>query len=93
VGNATPDTAAAVLSLAFRRLSFSQMEVYLIDTTISRLLDRHKPAGAQWVVYIDDDGFKSAYGPFGRYEEAQKWVEHHAPYHAEVIPLYQPTSA
>ena len=60
-----------------------------IDASIERLLDRHKPTGTKWIVYIDDDGFKSTYGPFDRFTEAQRWIEHHAPAEGvEVLPLY-----
>jgi len=61
----------------------------MLAPDIATLLDRHKPVGAQWVVYIDDDGFKSCYGPFEKYDEAQTWIEHHAPAEGvEVLPLY-----
>ncbi len=59
----------------------------MLDTTISDVLDKHKPVGATWVVLIDDEGFKSSYGPFDRFDEAFAWTETHG---GEVIPLYVP---
>lgn len=57
-----------------------------IQSTIGELLDTHKPAGTRWVAVVDDEGFKSAYGPFDLYEQAQTWTIVHG---GEVIPLYQ----
>ena len=68
-----------------------------IDTDIGRLLDRHKPDGALWVVWVDDGGFRSCYGPFENYDDAQSWMgEHHLAhmstgYGVEVLPMYVAT--
>jgi hypothetical protein len=72
-------------------------DIKIIDTTVGRLLDKHKPDGAQWVVYIDDDGFRSCYGTFESYDDAQTWMgKHHLAhmstgYGVEVLPLYMAT--
>ncbi len=52
--------------------------------TIRNLLDNLKPEGTRWIVYVNDDGFKCAYGPFDLFGEAQKF----ASANGEVIPLY-----
>jgi len=52
---------------------------------ISHLLDAVKPVGSSWVVYINDEGFKSCYGAFESYEEAQEWSSANG---GEVVPLY-----
>jgi hypothetical protein len=68
-----------------------------IDTDLARLLDMHKPEGARWVVYIDDGGFRSCYGVFENYDEAQTWMGKHrlaqmsTGYGVEVLPLYMAT--
>jgi hypothetical protein len=60
-----------------------------IDATISEVLDTLKPAGARWVVWVDDDGFRSCYGPFDEYKGAQDWMAKHTPAgDVEVLPLY-----
>ncbi len=65
-----------------------------IDTDIGTLLDKHKPKGAQWVVWVEDAGFRSCYGIFNHYDEAQKWMRKHqlaqasTGYGVEVLPLY-----
>ena len=65
-----------------------------VQPSILDILERHKPEGASWVVFIDDSGFKSTYGPFEQYDEAQSWIESHpvAPdSRYEVLPLYGAT--
>ena len=63
----------------------------MIQTDIGRLLDKHKPVGAQWVVLINDEGFLSTYGPFDEYGMATAWVSlHEKAVDHEVLPLYQP---
>lgn len=66
-----------------------------IETTIEHVLDKHKPAGARWVVLVTEmQGFKSTHGPFDGYDEAQAWLTPHlslpsnASTNFEVIPLY-----
>ncbi len=60
-----------------------------IDNDISRLLDKHKPLGAKWVVWIDDMGFRSCYGPFEEYKDATAWAEVQVIQgDVEVLPLY-----
>jgi len=60
-----------------------------IDTNIGAVLDKHKPLGAEWIVWIGDDGFRSCYGPFDKYDEAQAWIQRHTPAgDVEVLPLY-----
>ncbi len=68
-----------------------------IDTDIGSLLDKHKPTGARWIVWVEDAGFRSCYGPFDNYDEAQKWMEKHrlaqasTGYGVEILPLYVAT--
>jgi len=68
-----------------------------IDTDIGKLLDRHRPEGARWVVWVEDAGFRSCYGPFDGYDEAQTWMATHqlaqtsTGYGVEILPLYTAT--
>ena len=62
-----------------------------IQSTVANILDKVKPEGARWVVYINDTGYKSTYGPFDSYDEAQAWIDKQASAHGpdtEVLPLY-----
>ena len=62
-----------------------------IQSTASDILDKLKPEGARWVVFINDTGYKSTYGPFDTYDVAQAWISKQASAggpDTEVLPLY-----
>ena len=64
-----------------------------IDTTISAILDRHKPDGTRWAVLATEpEGYKAVHGPFETYDAAMSWSVVEASTGSttefEVLPLY-----